>query len=196
MSVLVEKDWCAFGHKFEDRCGHGNDSSHLSDERSPVFFQFLDVVYQILCQFPSSFEYNENLLLLLADHVYSCMYGNFLGNSMMERERVIEVKAKTRSLWGYVIVNQTLFKNDGYDKRTVEPIWPSLSPKQIKVWDRYFNRWDPTCHPFVNSVATRIESKLGDENTDDSDKGKRYRMEEWEDSWICHDKWTTSKGSL
>ena len=63
-----------------DRCGHGQDFNHLSDERSPVFLQFLDSLHQVLLQFPTAFEYTDHLLLFLADHVSSCLFGNFLGD--------------------------------------------------------------------------------------------------------------------
>jgi myotubularin-related protein 1/2 len=79
IATLVEKEWCAFGHKFQDRCGHGQDFNHLPDERSPVFLQFLDALYQVVAQFPTAFEYTDGLLLFLADHVSSCLFGNFLG---------------------------------------------------------------------------------------------------------------------
>jgi hypothetical protein len=63
-ATLIEKDWCAFGHKFHDRC------MSLGKEWSPVFIQFLDCVYQIYCQFPRHFEFNVELLVLLADAAY------------------------------------------------------------------------------------------------------------------------------
>lgn len=119
-ATLVEKEWCAFGHKFQgecievfsvccfkslsfpvdwdlnirnlvlrfcsdirctsaDRCGHGQVAENLPDERSPVFLQFLDVLHQLLLQFPGAFEFTESLLLFLADHLNSCLFGNFLG---------------------------------------------------------------------------------------------------------------------
>jgi hypothetical protein len=38
--VLIEKDWCGFGHKFGDRIGHGRQPSHEdAKEMSPVFLQ-------------------------------------------------------------------------------------------------------------------------------------------------------------
>ena len=40
------------------------------EQRSPVFIQFLDCVYQLICQFPCSFEFNEDLLISIADHLY------------------------------------------------------------------------------------------------------------------------------
>lgn len=62
-----------------DRCGHGQVAESLPDERSPVFLQFLDVLHQLLLQFPAAFEFTDTLLLFLADHLNSCLFGNFLG---------------------------------------------------------------------------------------------------------------------
>ena len=62
--VLVEKEWCSFGHKFAHVCppaacrplqlsfqriGHGEDK-HGDEERSPIFVQFLDCVWQLYNQ--------------------------------------------------------------------------------------------------------------------------------------------------
>lgn len=85
LCVLIEKDWCSFGHKFHDRIGHC-DSNTESTERSPVFIQWLDVLHQILLQFPNQFQYQETLLIFLADAVYSCQFGTFLGNCEKDRE--------------------------------------------------------------------------------------------------------------
>jgi hypothetical protein len=146
LAVLIEKDWCAFGHKFQDRAGHGVDGSHLPEERSPIFIQFLSTLYQIMVQFPNSFEYNETLLIFLADHSHSCLFGNFLGNSMKERTQVLKVKEKTKSIWEFVLINQSKFLNNQYEYNSV-PIWPSTSMKNIQIWVRYFERWDPLMHP-------------------------------------------------
>ena len=44
--VLIEKEWCSFGHMFGTRNGHGVD--HYSDsDRSPVFVQFVDCTWQV-----------------------------------------------------------------------------------------------------------------------------------------------------
>ena len=66
VQVLICKDWCAFGHRFATRSGHGRDPG---GETSPIFPQFLDATYQLLRQFPTSFEFSENLLILLL-HAY------------------------------------------------------------------------------------------------------------------------------
>jgi hypothetical protein len=115
--ILIEKDWCGFGHKFFDRIGHGR--SGLGDEAketSPVFLQWLDVVGQLLYQFPRHFEFNENLLVFIADALHSCQFGTFVGNS--ERERKVELKAssRTNSLWTHVLQPHILprFMNSTY----------------------------------------------------------------------------------
>uniref|UniRef100_A0A671S4N8 phosphatidylinositol-3,5-bisphosphate 3-phosphatase n=1 Tax=Sinocyclocheilus anshuiensis TaxID=1608454 RepID=A0A671S4N8_9TELE len=61
--VLVETEWLDFGHKFADRCGHGENAEDLN-ERCPVFLQWLDCVHQLQRQFPCSFEFNEAFLVL------------------------------------------------------------------------------------------------------------------------------------
>lgn len=61
--VLVEREWLEFGHKFADRCGNGVNSED-PNERSPVFLQWLDCVYQLFKQFPCAFQFNEAYLVI------------------------------------------------------------------------------------------------------------------------------------
>lgn len=58
----METEWLDFGHKFADRCGHG-DNSEDANERCPVFLQWLDGVHQLQRQFPCSFQFNEAFLV-------------------------------------------------------------------------------------------------------------------------------------
>lgn len=78
--VLVEREWLEFGHKFAQRLGHGDDN-HSDNQRSPTFLQWIDCVFQLTRQFPTAFEFNEALLILLIDCCYSCLFGTFLCNS-------------------------------------------------------------------------------------------------------------------
>jgi myotubularin-related protein 1/2 len=88
---LIEKEWCAFGHRFDARCGHRinveADESTKRSEIAPIFLQFIDCVWQLLQQFPTQFEFNERFLFTILEHVYSCRFGTFLCNS--DKERVI-----------------------------------------------------------------------------------------------------------
>ncbi len=79
-ALLVEKEWCSFGHKFAERLGHyqvDGTSRHTNNpvssdkERSPVFFQFLDCVFQLIRQFGDAFEFTETFLLHLHEHTTS-----------------------------------------------------------------------------------------------------------------------------
>ena len=64
------------------RCGLSfEDPAYKDAERSPIFLQFLDAVWQIMQQFPWSFEFNENLLVTIMEHLYSSRFGTFLMNT-------------------------------------------------------------------------------------------------------------------
>ncbi|KAG0225030.1 hypothetical protein BGW42_004712, partial [Actinomortierella wolfii] len=116
-------------------------------ETSPVFQQFLDSVFQILYQFPTRFEFNEDFLIQLHYHVYSCQFGNFLFNC--ERERVIryQAAANTQSLWDYLNANKELYLNPQFDPsadRINEGDQGVLFPdtKAVRYWAKLFNRND------------------------------------------------------
>lgn len=44
-------------------------------ELSPVFLQFLDLVHNLLAQFPTAFEITEGLLTFIAEHAFRCGEG-------------------------------------------------------------------------------------------------------------------------
>ncbi|XP_030045283.1 myotubularin-related protein 1, partial [Microcaecilia unicolor] len=46
---LIEKEWISFGHRFAVRVGHGDDN-HADADRSPIFLQFVDCVWQMTKQ--------------------------------------------------------------------------------------------------------------------------------------------------
>jgi Myotubularin-like phosphatase domain len=91
----------------DDNGGEGDDGEeekyhqrgdHKDGQRAPIFLQFLDSVWQLLRQFPDEFEFNERLLVLLAEHSYSALFGTFLFDT--ERERWTNgVYTRTESLW-------------------------------------------------------------------------------------------------
>ena len=146
IAILIEKEFCSFGHKFHDRCGHGEDINYHPDERSPVFLQFLDCLNQLIHQFPHSIEFNENLLMFLADHVYSCLFGNFLCNSDKQR-REARVMEETQSIWSYVFSNVSQFINPDYTLYDAGPLWINTQIGKMVVFERYFSRWDSAAHP-------------------------------------------------
>jgi Myotubularin-like phosphatase domain len=135
-----------------ERTGQGVDHTQNAEERSPVFLQFLDCIFQILSQFPTCFEFSESLLIFLADHVHSGLFGTFLGNSYKQRMVEMKVRENTQSIWSYVFDNKDRFCNSTYMPYT-RPVWPSCSMAKVSVWGRYFNRWSADAHP--NQVLGR-----------------------------------------
>ena len=73
--------------------GHGSDK-HSDQDRSPIFVQFIDCVWQILKQRGKAFEFNEKLLLAIVQNMYTCQFGTFLYNNDSEREKNVKFLKK------------------------------------------------------------------------------------------------------
>ena len=144
--ILIEKDWVSFGHMFGKRCDHLQEKD--GGLLSPVFIQFLDCVYQIWHQLPSQFEFNCDLLLFLADSLYSCKYGNWLFNSEYERQ-YHGVKEKTISIWMEVTLRTDAFRNAYYRGGSRITQIPVTQACRLRVWRELFFKYsespsDPT----------------------------------------------------
>ena len=144
--VLIEKEWLSFGHKFAQRIGHGEEK-HSDAERSPVFLQFIDCVYQMTRQFPNAFEFNEQLLITIMDHLYSCLFGTFLYNCECERDDN-DVRTRTVSLWSYVNSQIEDYTNPLFASHISNyVIFPVASMRRLELWTAYYVRWNPSLHP-------------------------------------------------
>ncbi|XP_052596720.1 myotubularin-related protein 1 isoform X9 [Peromyscus californicus insignis] len=95
--ALIEKEWISFGHRFALRVGHGDDN-HADADRSPIFLQFIDCVWQMTRQFPSAFEFNELFLITILDHLYSCLFGTFLCNCEQQRIKEMPIHQNLKEL--------------------------------------------------------------------------------------------------
>ena len=105
-------------------------------ECSPIFLQWIDSVWQIMRQFPTAFEYNESVLITIADEAYSCRFGTFLDNNERERwER--KRSAVTGSLWTYLLNNQKWFTNKMYEP-TESTLWVCSNPRRVVLWETYW----------------------------------------------------------
>ena len=133
LQVLIEKEWLSFGHKFSNRIGHGDDR-HNDSERSPVFLQFIDCVWQVSQQFPNAFEFNEYFLTTILDHLYSCLFGTFLFNSEKER-RDNKLSTRSQSLWSFINSKRAVFLNPMYCRvlDNTKALFPVASIRSVVI---------------------------------------------------------------
>lgn len=132
-------------------------TSHLK-EISPVFHQFLDCVRQIQRQFPERFEFNEQYLLDIYRHLYTCQFGTFLFNNERERQESASTSRKsfveqTCSVWDYLdspserekhinsLYDTTLDSNQSRDAGADQGVL-FYNPKDVRFWFRLFGRGD------------------------------------------------------
>ncbi|KAI1891271.1 hypothetical protein AGOR_G00142060 [Albula goreensis] len=160
--VLIEKDWISFGHKFADRCDQLDGDPK---EVSPVFTQFLECVWQLTEQFPQAFQFSEWFLIQIHEHVHSCQFGNFLGNSQRQREE-LQMKVKTHSLWAHLLNEQHNYLNPLYNPSLAESqpvLEPSTLPCHFKFWRSMYHQFDRTMHPrqsiLKNILSLREQSR-------------------------------------
>ncbi|XP_012605455.1 phosphatidylinositol-3,5-bisphosphate 3-phosphatase MTMR8 isoform X2 [Microcebus murinus] len=156
LMILIEKEWISMGHKFSQRCGHLDGDSK---EVSPIFTQFLDCIWQLMEQFPCAFEFNENFLLEIHDHVFSCQFGNFLGNCQKDRED-LRVYEKTHSVWPFLVQRKPDFRNPLYKGFTMYGVLnPSTVPYNIQFWCGMYNRFDKGLQPKQSMLESLLEIK-------------------------------------
>ena len=130
-------------------------------ETSPIFTQFLEPVWQLMCQNPTAFQFNEQFLVEIHNHLYSHQFGTFIGNN--ERERyLLQLSERTYSLWGYMWQNLNDFVNPFFITNHGVLV-PLTSQKHFRVWRGLYNKHTSDVHPresIINSV-----SALNDNNT-------------------------------
>ncbi|XP_036355066.1 myotubularin-related protein 2-like [Octopus sinensis] len=131
--VLIEKEWLYFGSNFAVRHGHGMPV-YSDSRRSYNFVLFMDCVWQILCQFPNVFQFNETFLLDITKHSFSAHFGTFIFNS--ESAMVFaEAKIRTVSLWSYFNSRLDSYRNPLYlDECCPTVIFPTVSSIKLKFW--------------------------------------------------------------
>ncbi|XP_055002813.1 myotubularin-related protein 3 isoform X2 [Sorex araneus] len=163
--VLVEMEWLDFGHKFADRCGHGENSDDLN-ERCPVFLQWLDCVHQLQRQFPCSFEFNEAFLVKLVQHTYSCLFGTFLCNNAKERGEK-HTQERTCSVWSLLRAGNKAFKNLLYSSQSEAVLYPVCHVRNLMLWSAVYlpcpspsTPVDDSCAPYPAPGTTSDDPPL------------------------------------
>ncbi|XP_043561048.1 myotubularin isoform X4 [Chiloscyllium plagiosum] len=156
--VLIEKEWISFGHKFATRIGHG-DKNHADADRSPIFLQFIDCVWQMTKQFPTAFQFNELFLITILDHLYSCRFGTFLYTCEQQRWKE-ELRKRTVSLWSYVNSEMDKYINPFYTKDQHRVLYPVASMRHLDLWVNYYIRWNPWFRQQQDPVQQRYKELL------------------------------------
>ncbi|XP_037940403.1 myotubularin-related protein 9-like, partial [Teleopsis dalmanni] len=77
LQALIEREWIQAGHPFASRHRY---SCYTPQQNRPknsgaTFTLFLDCIYQLYMQFPCSFEFSTQMLILLFEHSYFSQYG-------------------------------------------------------------------------------------------------------------------------
>ncbi|KYR02814.1 leucine-rich repeat-containing protein (LRR) [Tieghemostelium lacteum] len=155
--VLIEKEWICYGHPFSKRSNYRsvNKFDQVADGFSPIFMQFLNIVWQIWKEFPTSFQFNENYLITLCDNIYSGRFGTFLMNTVKERESS-GVYTNTKSFWSYVDCNRERFMNAYFNKDSNSGLLKCSRHFQDTMWNEYFYRF---C--FKSSIANeQLEERI------------------------------------
>ncbi|XP_036436406.1 myotubularin-related protein 4 isoform X6 [Colossoma macropomum] len=162
--VLVETEWLDFGHKFADRCGHGENAEDVN-EQCPVFLQWLDCVHQLLKQFPCLFEFTEAFLVKLVQHTYSCLYGTFLCNNARERE-ARNVYKRTCSVWSLLRSGNKNFQNFLYIPCHDMVLQPVCHTRALQLWTAVYLPTSSPCTAAEDAMEIYISpSSQGEELT-------------------------------
>ena len=132
----MNKEWLAFGHKFQERMGQLKGSEK---EVSPIFLQFLECVHILSETYPREFEFNDLFLIHLFDHLLACETGSFLGNC--ERERVEHsVFMKTTPVWD-LLLGRAEYRNPLFKPTLgLKPLY-HRQPRPMGIWTSMYCRW-------------------------------------------------------
>lgn len=133
-----------------------------SSEKSPIFHQFLDCVYQILRQHPDKFEFNSRFLKRLFYHHYSCQYGTFLCDSDYEASTLLKTKTWSISVWDYFLSRPNEFRNPKFDQsQDAEVLFSNFS--DVKWWFELYGRSDEEMNGLSNSLDRKFaQLRLGE----------------------------------
>jgi hypothetical protein len=156
--------------------GHrSKPSKHTTEQASPVFVQFLDCVYQIMQQHPTSFEFSETFILHLLQIYYSGITRTFMGDYEKERiaiyRNLLETFARNAKgnmediegmyipeVWDFLLrddddtyLNPLYVKNRG--KKKIKYLSITTRVASLSLWRRAY------CGCLPNTPASR-ESRL------------------------------------
>ncbi|XP_067131260.1 myotubularin-related protein 10-B [Centruroides vittatus] len=134
---LIQKEWVALGHPFMERLHHINTTE---SEESPVFLLFLDCVWQLTQQCPSSFEFSETYLTTVWDSTHISIFDTFLFNSQKQLKEAYSQNgiSGSHSVWNwsqqFLPHNIMFFRNPLYTLNSYQKITVAIPPLQTRPW--------------------------------------------------------------
>lgn len=180
LCTLVRKEFVSFGHKFGQRSGPslhrngremsgsggGNGSSGggvvadlvsggADSQRSPIFLQWIDCIFQIIIQNPTACEFNTRFLLDLSLAVYSGQFVSFMLNSEKERAKAgIASVGGRASFWDHVGRERERYVSKVFDRSLTHPLEISTSPTSFSLFVDLYRKWDPwSGHPIEAALV-------------------------------------------
>lgn len=139
----------------------------------PYFIQFIDCIFQLKQQFPTVFEFNENFLLSILDHLYNRQFGTFLFKNGKERNDN-QIQIKTISLWTFINDKINDYKNPFFKEENII-IYPICKISEIVFWKNYYLKWQRLQKNWVTIENESIElSKKYNRLQDSSDEIKNF----------------------
>ncbi|XP_050307149.1 myotubularin-related protein 9 [Anthonomus grandis grandis] len=141
LQALIEREWLQAGHPFQTRHSNFCYSNGKTKGQQPTFLLFLDCIHQLHYQFPYSFEFTTQILILIFENSYFSNFGTFMGNNECERQEM-KLSKTTTSFWSYLNRPDviTKFLNPMYEPNKTA-IWPSIAPVSLQLWSDLYLRW-------------------------------------------------------
>ncbi|KAF7269945.1 myotubularin-related protein 9 [Rhynchophorus ferrugineus] len=141
LQALIEREWLQAGHPFQTRHAKFCYSNSRTKNQQPTFLLFLDCIHQLHNQFPSSFEFTTQLLIIIFENSYYSNFGTFVGDSEFDRQE-LKISEGTTSLWSYLNRPDVMtnFLNPIYEPNKAA-IWPSIAPVSLVLWNELYLRW-------------------------------------------------------
>ncbi|KAK4367117.1 hypothetical protein RND71_014997 [Anisodus tanguticus] len=102
------------------------NTSHVQNQNSPIFLQWVDCVSQLLRMYPFAFEFSSAFLVDLLDCMLSCRFGNFCATA--------ELRASEGSSHAHYNLFYDPLKHDG-------PLLPPAAALAPTVWPQFHLRW-------------------------------------------------------
>ena len=156
--TLVQREWLDFGHTFSKRC-HRHHEHHLDasasadtidEELSPIFLQWIEVVWQLTRQFENAFEFSQSFLLELIDAAYSCGWSTFLGDTTRERQQASA--NRSACFWQHILGDDSRRRHANYMWRggsadsATDVLFPAVTVGALHLWDS-LHLSSPHLHP-------------------------------------------------